>query len=425
MKISKNLVNAKGMLLSFFILTNIFFTATAQVTPVGTPASASQSNTITGFTVPAGNKMLLLVTASDGASTNITGVKFNGIAMIERKEVTDDAISVDAIYTLSMGDVAVPITGSIVFTSTGPGNYTRFISAAAFTKVNQTTPLSDMKGGLSNSNSSSLTVTGAPGDLVYDIFDSWNSTLSGTQVAGAGQTIVKSSGALYFGGDGAGYGYYSISKKPGAASVTTSWVASGHQAEIHIAVNIKQDIFVLPVKLISFNATPKNADFFLNWVTAGESDLDHIEIERSSNGTDFSYAATCTSAAKEYTDVNAASFCNTNSTLYYRLKLVGKEGNFSYSPVAMVKVKKQASFVTGIRPMFATGKIAVSLNMPERGEVTLRLSDLTGQLIETMKVHVRKGNSVEYMNGLYTLPQGVYALQVVYGQEVVTQKINR
>lgn len=182
---------------------------------------------------------------------------------------------------------------------------------------------------------------------------------------------------------------------------------------------------MLPVKLISFVPTPKNCNFFLNRVTAGESDPDHIETERSSNGTDFSYAATCTSAAKVYTDVNAASFCNTISTLYYRLKLNGKEGNFSYSPVAMVKVKKQASFVTGLRSMFATGKIAVSLDMPERGEVTLRLSDLTGQLVKTMKVHVSKGNSVEYMNGLYTMPQGVYALQVVYGQEVVTQKINR
>ncbi len=425
MKILKNLVAANVVLLSFLILTTVPFTATAQVTPVGTPASASQSNTIASFTVPAGNKMLLLVTASDGASTNITGVTFNGTAMTERKEVTDGSIAVDAIYTLSLGDIAVPVAGSIVFTSTGPSNTTRFISASAFAKADQTTPFSDMQGGLSNSSSSSLTVTSATGDLVYDIFDSWNSTLSGSQVAGSGQTIVKSSGGLDFGGDGAGYGYYSISKKDGAASVTTSWNATGHQAEIHIAVNIKQDNFLLPVKLISFNATGKNADAFLNWLTTGEADLDHIEIERSSNGTDFSFTATCTTNTKEYKDVNAARFCTNNNNLFYRLKLIDQQGTFSYSPVIMVKVNNRASFVTSIRPMFAAGKIAVSLNTAQPGKVTLRLCDISGQLIKTMQVNVSNGNSIQYMDGLYALPPGVYALQAIFGGQVVTQELTR
>jgi len=425
MKIFKNLLTVNSILLSFFILPTLSFTAIAQVTSVGTPASASQSNTIASFTVPAGNKRLLLVTASDGASTNITGVKFNGIAMTERKEVTDGSIAVDAIYSLSLGDAAVSVTGSIVFTSTGPSNYTRYISAAAFTKVDQTTPLSDIQGGLSNTSSSSLTVTGAPGDLVYDIFDSWKSTLAGSQVAGTGQTIVKSSGGLDFGGDGAGYGYYSTSKKAGGASVTTSWNAPGHEAEIHIAVNIRQDNFVLPVKLVSFSATAKNTDIFLNWVTTGESALDHMEIERSSNGIDFSFAATCATAAKEYTDVNASRFCTNDQNLFYRLKLISQQGNFNYSPVVLVKVNKQASFVTNIRSMFSAGKIAVSLNTPQRGKVTLSLSNLSGQLIKTMQVNVGSGNSTQYMNGLYSFPPGVYVLKVIFGREVVTQKLTR
>ncbi len=425
MKIFKKLLTVNSILLSFFILLAISFTATAQVTSVGTPASASQSNTIASFTVPAGNKRLLLVTASDGASTNITGVKFNGIAMTERKEVTDGSIAVDAIYTLSLGDAAASVTGSIVFTSTGPSNATRFISAAAFTKVDQTTPLSDIQGDLSNTSSSSLTVTGAPGDLVYDIFDSWKSTLAGSQVPGSGQTIVKSSGGLDFGGDGAGYGYYSTSKKAGGASVTTSWDAPGHEAEIHIAVNIRQDNFVLPVKLISFNATRNNADIKLNWVTTGESYLDRMEIERSSNGTDFSFAATSITTAKEYTDVNAVRFFNKDNNLFYRLKLVDQQGNFSYSQVVLVKVNKQASFVTSIRPMFAEGKIAVGINAPQQSAVTLRLSDVSGQLIKTMQVNVSNGNSIQYMDGLYTLTPGVYVLQIINGRQVIAQKLRR
>jgi hypothetical protein len=424
-KIQPRATAYRFLFLLFIFFITIYFTAKAQVTPVGTPASASQNNTIASFTVPAGNKRLLLVTASDGASTNITGVKFNGVSMVERKEVTDASIAVDAIYTLSLGDAAVPVTGSIIFTSTGPNNTARFVSAAAFTKVDQTTPLSDMKGDLANTSSSTVTVASATGDLVYDIFDSWNSTLSGTQVAGSGQTIVNSSGGLNFGGSGAGYGFYSTSKKAGAASVTTSWVATGHQAEIHIAVNIKQDNIVLPVNLVSFIATGKNEDVVLNWRTTGAVDLDHTEIERSSNGIDFSLAAIPATATGEYTDVNVARLLTSNGNLFYRLKMIGQQGDFSYSPVVMVKVNKRSSFVTGIQPLFASGKIAVSLNMPRGGMVTLQLSNLTGQLIKTMQVNVATGNNIQYMNGLNALPAGVYALQVSYGRESVTQKLTR
>ncbi len=424
MKILKNLPTANSILLSFFVLAILPFTAAAQVTSVGTPASSNQSNTIANFTVPAGNKRLLLVTASDGASTNITGVTFNGMAMIERHEVTDGSIAVDAIYTLSLGDAAVSVTGNIVFTSTGPSNTARFISASAFTKVDQTTPLSDIKSGFANTSSSSLTVAGSPGDLVYDIFDSWKSTSAGSQVAGAGQTIVRSSGGLDF-GVGAGYGYYSVGRKAGGASVTTSWDAAGHEAQIHIAANIRQDNFVLPVKLVSFNATSKNADIKLNWVTTGESYLDRMEIERSINGTDFSFVAGCLTAAKGYKDVNAARFFSEDKNLFYRLKIVDEQGNFSYSEVVKVTLNKQASFVTGIRPLFAEGKIAVSIHAQQQGAVTLRLSGVSGQLIKTTQVNVNNGNSTQYMDGLHALTPGLYVLQVVYGRQVVAQTIRK
>src|SRR3954471_10094962 len=80
------------------------FIARAQVTPVGTPASANQNNTIASFTVPAGNKRLLIVTASDGGTITITGATFNGVPMVKRKQVDDGFISCDAIFTLSLGD---------------------------------------------------------------------------------------------------------------------------------------------------------------------------------------------------------------------------------------------------------------------------------------------------------------------------------
>jgi hypothetical protein len=395
------------------------FIARAQVTPVGTPASANQNNTIASFTVPAGNKRLLIVTASDGGTITITGATFNGVPMVKRKQVDDGFISCDAIFTLSLGDGATAITGSVVFTSPNPSNVTKFVSAAAFTKVNQVTPFSDIKSGLANLGSSSLTVAGTAGDLVFDIFDSWNAVASGAQVPGSGQSVANSSGALNFGA-GNGFGFYSTGRKAGAASVSTSWNAAGHSAYIHIAVNIAQDNIVLPLKLLSFTGTQKDNDAMLNWLTADEINIAHTEVQRSTDGTDFSMVTNLDKTVKSYADINALEIIN--SKLFYRLKLVDLDGNFNYSPVVIVQAQHKTSFITGIQPLLTSGKIAVSFDLPQAKNATLQLCDIAGNTIRKTQLGVNKGTSTRYMENLQSLPGGVYVFQVLCGEERLMQK---
>jgi hypothetical protein len=395
------------------------FAALGQVTPLGAAVSGNQTNTIASFTVGAGDNRVLVVTASDGGTTSITSASFNGLPMTKRREQGDGFISVDAIFTLSLGS-GTAVTGPIVFTSPIPSNVTKFISAAAFTKVNQATPFSDMKSGLANTGSSTLTVASSVGDLVFDIFDSWNNVAAGSQVPGAGQTVVNSSGALNFGTNN-GFGFYSTGRKAGAPSVTTSWNATGHFANIHIAVNIQQDNIVLPLTLVSFTGAAKNKDAVLNWVTANEINVSHTEVQRSTNGTDFSFVSRLNKTIKSYVDVNA--FNSGNNKLLYRLKLADLDGNFTYSPVLSIQAHNKASFITAIQPFFNAGRIAVSFNVPQEKNARLQLTDLSGKTIRTMALTVGKGISTSYMEDLQSLPAGIYLLQVNCGEERMTKKL--
>jgi hypothetical protein len=404
----------------FFFCLCIYSSAVAQVTAVGTPASGSQTNTIASFTVPAGNNRVLVVTASDGATITITGATFNGVAMTKRKEVTDGFISCDAIFTLSLGSGVSAVTGSVVFTSANPANAMKFVTAAAFTKVNQATPFSDMKGGLANTGSSTLTVAGNAGDLVFDLFDTWNNTSAGSQVPTAGQTVVSSSGALNFGGAN-GFGFYSTGRKAGAASVISSWNAAGHSAYIHIAVTIAQDNIVLPLRLLSFTGTQKNSDAVLSWSTAEEINISHTEVERSTNGTDFTLVATLDKAVKNYTDAGALDL--NSSKLFYRLKIIDLNGNFTYSPIIIVQAQNKLHFITAIQPLFPSGSIAVSFNVPQSKNAVLQLADLSGNIIRKLQVVLNKGTSTHYLQDLQSLPRGVYVLQVVCGQERLSEKL--
>lgn len=228
--------------LAILILLCIGAPSNAQVSMLGSVVQVTQTNTIASFTVPAGNNRILFVTASDAFATNITGVSFGATSLIEQAE-RNDGVAVDAFYTISLGSSAVPTSASIVMTSSNTStNVAKTITARVFQNVDQTT---NLNGILTNQNItvpsvSSLTVVSNPGDLVIDIFDTYRTSAGGSaQVAGSGQTITSSTGAVNF-GTGGDFGFYSTSTKPGASSVSMGWSTTDHQALLHIAANIKQ-----------------------------------------------------------------------------------------------------------------------------------------------------------------------------------------
>ncbi|MEZ5425132.1 MAG: carboxypeptidase-like regulatory domain-containing protein [Pyrinomonadaceae bacterium] len=206
------------------------------ITVAGT-SQTTLTNTL-NFTVPAGNNRVLLVIASDADSTDISSVSFGGTPMTQQAE-RQDGFAVDSIWTLPLGTGASGTNANIVVVSTGttPAVST-FIGAIAFTDVDQTTPVDgvQMANMITTENvGSTLNVTSEPGDLVFDIFDSFDDNPAvESQTPGAGQTqIHNADGVAAPGGDD----YYQTSSKPGAASVTMSWTST-NDAMIHIAFNI-------------------------------------------------------------------------------------------------------------------------------------------------------------------------------------------
>ncbi|MBI5471481.1 MAG: VCBS repeat-containing protein, partial [Ignavibacteriae bacterium] len=237
-----------------FVLLCGLSSASAQVAAIGSPASASATNTIASFTAVAGTNRVLIVTASDAASTNITGVTFDGNAMTERAE-RNDGTAVDAIYTFSLGTSAGPTTGAIVMASTNGVHTGKVVTARVFENVDQATPLTSILSAdnTTTPSTSTLTVTSATGDLVFDIFDSFRNSLPGSaHSAGGGQTIMHSVAELPVTG---GFAWYSTSTKAGAASVAMSRSTTDHIALIHIAANIKAAV-ALP--LLSINNVTLN-----------------------------------------------------------------------------------------------------------------------------------------------------------------------
>lgn len=91
----------------------------------------------------------------------------------------------------------------------------------------------------------------------------------------------------------------------------------------------------LPVELLFFEVSPVNNSYLeLKWQTAGEINNDRFEIERSTDGINFSFlktisgAGTVTQPIDYFYDDHDIEF---NRTYYYRLKQVDFDGSFTYS----------------------------------------------------------------------------------------------
>jgi hypothetical protein len=98
----------------------------------------------------------------------------------------------------------------------------------------------------------------------------------------------------------------------------------------------------LPLTLTSFTGRDMGQYVALQWTTAMEQNVDHFEIDRSPDGANFTQLTTVKAVGNSNLPVNYNTNDNQpyNGLNYYRLKMVDVNGQFTYSPVILVRFGK-------------------------------------------------------------------------------------
>jgi len=104
----------------------------------------------------------------------------------------------------------------------------------------------------------------------------------------------------------------------------------------------------LPLHLTNFTATYQNKQSALRWSSTNETNTANFVVERSSNGSSFSQVGAVTANGSGnnsygFTDANTTEA----NTLYYRLKMIDKDGSFTYSQTVQVVIPTNSN-VQGI-----------------------------------------------------------------------------
>ena len=182
-------------------------------------------------------------------------------------------------------------------------------------------------------------------------------------------------------------------------------------------------VSVLPLTLLNFNVIKQDNIAQINWQTANEVNTSHFDIQRSTDGVNFTTVGTVNAAGtsvlrRDYTYPDDVSGLSTGK-IYYRLQMVDNDGKFSYSKVAYITIDATNVHIS-IHPNPAHNYFIISnYDNADIKNMSIQVRDITGKTLISQKFN----NSIEQKIDITNLSKGMYIVSIISPHNVQTQKL--
>ncbi len=189
------------------------------------------------------------------------------------------------------------------------------------------------------------------------------------------------------------------------------------------------NVIVLPAQYLTLNTVSNGNKAILNWNTNEEIDINNVVVERSFNGTTFSPIKTAIATSRKnnlnnYTALDASEELNGRTIAYYRIRQTNASGKISFSNLSYLHLSQSLGTKMETSPNPFTEKIKVQFDSNVKGSAEIRISSSTGLNLKSKKIDIAQGKNDLYIDGLSSMPAGLYfAKLLVNGAVVETKKI--
>ncbi|MCP4520379.1 MAG: T9SS type A sorting domain-containing protein [Cytophagales bacterium] len=339
------------------------------------------------------------------------------------------------------GNIAITGAGSMDLDGTSPititGNYTNSGNVDVSFGANFTmtgTPAAN--GNFTNSGSSTPTFSGTavvPGD--FSGTGSGNTVVDGTLDIGG--TLLLIGSAELYGTGVVGYGTGDVRGFSSGGHFRCGG-ASGTQYDTEESPGVHPNIpfnplnlvtcegGVLPVELAHFRVRNDGYDNYISWFTVSEINSEKFEVYSSIDGQSWKMIETVAAAGNSNRELAYSVFDPSEigwSRKYYRLKQVDIDGKYVYSKVLVVTSGEKPIEVKCF-PNPTSGIINIDMSALDNQEVSIKLFDAVGKLVESRALKVSK--SVINFNCSYLTP-GFFnvIIQDQFGNKYHTSFIKR
>lgn len=184
--------------------------------------------------------------------------------------------------------------------------------------------------------------------------------------------------------------------------------------------------YVLPVQFLNFTGTQNNINVLLRWVIIADKEVTRFEVERSINNSEFIKTLTVTQPVLLQVQQNFSANDNieniSNEIIYYRLKVIGKDGTIKYSNVIIVRKTQLKNLIT-LHPNPASVSATVKFYVEKSTEVEMRLIDKLGKIVLTQKSRTATGYNSIMLKDLNRFCNAVYTIELFVDDKTIAQQL--
>jgi hypothetical protein len=187
-----------------------------------------------------------------------------------------------------------------------------------------------------------------------------------------------------------------------------------------------QTYFLLPARLLSFNAMSSKQTVELTWSATNEGTLKRHTIQKSENGKTWknigNIPALLQPGVNNYT---LSDFSDINGRTYYRLMQVSADGSASYSSI--VKVDPSSASPSFTNSTVFTNNIKITGVFEKSAEYKASVYSINGRMIAQKNYLSHAGTNLMSIDLPYGAGAGIYVLSIQNnaGQEVHKSKLIR
>ena len=162
----------------------------------------------------------------------------------------------------------------------------------------------------------------------------------------------------------------------------------------------------------------------LQWQAASQENLGAFELQRSTDVIHFEVVNTFSAAGGDAGSFRALDDVSRlqASRLYYRLKLVNKDGTYTYSNIVELLLKDVLKNLSMLPNPF-TDYVQLKMRARQTGLLYITLYDCSGKTVKTQQNRLLPGDNYILIAGLQSLAKGVYVLKTEDGMETIQRKL--
>jgi hypothetical protein len=186
---------------------------------------------------------------------------------------------------------------------------------------------------------------------------------------------------------------------------------------------------VVPIELLSFDATKSGNRVDLTWITASERGSSRFDVEKAvrtvSGDSPFETVATLGAAgyseeARNYGPIHDSKVSSGN-TYVYRLKMVDADGTFDYSDERVVEFGSTSGLsIASITPSPVVATSTMSYSIGSESNVTIEIYDITGKVVVTYDKGTQAAGSYTQEINSMNMVSGTYTVVLTSGNDIKT-----